>query len=162
MARAADIVEMSFVFRDEPARVFATLLGLADGAAHVFELSEAAEQRALADVQSRPSRTPPGYSPPDFSAKTSAKIRVTATYGSRADTLRLEGYFADLSTALPSRSGHRFAIVSPSFVMPPPGWDALFRRLSAARAPLDATFARVSLQHANGKSVVEIAFHPPR
>ena len=159
MARAPDIVEMSFVFRDEPARVFTTLLGLADGAPHVFELSEAAEQRALAI---RPSRTPPGYSPPDFTAKTSTKIRVTATYSSRHDTLRVEGYFADLSTALPARAGHRFAIVSPSFVMPPPGWDALFRRLSAARAPLDATFARVSLHHVNGKSVVEIGLHPPR
>jgi hypothetical protein len=159
MARAPDIVEMSFVFRDEPARVLATLLGVADGAPHVFELSEAAEHRALA---TRPSRTPPGYSPPDFNAKTSAKIQATATYSSRADTMRVEGYFADLSTALPARPGPRFAIVSPSFVMPPRGWDALFRRLSAARAPLDATFARVSLHHANGKSVVEIAFHPPR
>jgi hypothetical protein len=159
MARAADIVEMSFVFRDEPARVFATLLGLSDGAPHVFELSEAAEQRALA---LRPSRTPPGYSPPDFGAKTSSRIRTTATYSSRADTLRVEGYFADLSTALPARPGPRFAIVSPTFVMPPPGWDALFRRLSAARAPLDATFARVSLHAGNGKSVVEIAFQPPR
>lgn len=159
MARAADIVEMSFVFRDEPARVFATLLGLSDGVAHVFELSEAAEQRALAI---RPSRTPPGYSPPDFGAKVSSRIRTTATYSSRADTLRVEGYFADLSTALPARTGHRFAIVSPSFVMPPPGWDALFRRLSAARAPLDETFARVSLHHPNGRAVVEIAFQAPR
>ena len=159
MARAPDIVEMSFVFRDEPARVLATLLGVADGVPHVFELSEAAEQRALAI---RPSRTPPGYSAPDFAAKTSTKIKATTTYSSRADTLRVEGYFADLSTALPARPGPRFAIVSPSFVMPPPGWDALFRRLSAARAPLDATFARVSLQHTNGRAVIEIAFHPPR
>lgn len=158
MARAPDIVEMSFVFRDEPARVFATLLGLVDGAPHLFELSEAAEQRALAI---RPSRTPPGYSPPDFGAKTSSRIRTTATYSSRADTLRLEGFFADLSTAIPPRS-MRYAIVSPSFVMPPPGWDALFRRLSAARAPLDETFARVSLHAGNGRSIVEIAFQPPR
>jgi len=159
MARAADIVEMSFVFRDEPARVLAALLGLADDAPHVFELSEAAEQRGLA---TRPPRTPPGYSPPDFSTRTSTKIRVTAAYSARTDTLRVDGYFADLTTALPARQGLRFAIVSPSFVMPPPGWDALFRRLSAARAALDATFARVSLHHHGGKSVVEIAFAPPR
>lgn len=149
---------MSFGFRDEPARVLQALLGLADGAPHVFELSEDAEHR----VTLRRPRAQPGYALPDFTTRVSSTIRATATWAARTDTLHLEGYFADLSTALPARPGHRFAIQSPAFVMPPPGWDALFRRLSAARAPLDATFAQVRLLHVSGRSQIEIAFDPPR
>ncbi|HUS31122.1 MAG TPA: hypothetical protein VMZ53_21580 [Kofleriaceae bacterium] len=159
MARAPDIVEMSFVFRDEPGRVLAALLGVGAGAPHVFELPEAAEHAALA---TRPPRTPVGYSAPNLTTRISTKVRATATWDTRADTLRLEGYFADRATGLPRAPGPRFAIASPSFVMPPPGWEPLFRRLSAARAPLDATFATVSLHHDNGKSIVVIAFDPPR
>ena len=150
---------MSFVFRDEPARVFATLLGLTDGTSHTFELSEATEHRAL---PVRRVRTQPGYAPVDHDSRTSTKVRATASWSARAETLKLDGYFADMGTAIPARPGPRFAIVSPHFVMPPAGWDALFRRLSAARAPLDATFARVMLHHHNGKSIVEVAFDPPR
>ena len=159
MARAPDIVEMSFVFRDEPARVFSTLLGISPATPHVFELSEQTEQAA---VVSRRIRTQPGYAPADLGSKIASKIRVIATWEPRGETLRLDGHFADRATALPARPGPRFAIVSPSFVMPPPGWDGLFRRLSAARAPLDATFVRVTLHHHNGKSIVEVAFDPPR
>ena len=65
-------------------------------------------------------------------------------------------------TMLNTRPARRYAIQSPAFVMPPPGWEALIRRLSAARAPLDATFAQVRLLHVNGKSQIEIAFDPPR
>lgn len=149
---------MSFGFRDEPARVLQALLGLADDAPHVFELSEDAEHR----VALRRPRAQPGYALPDFTARTSSTIRVTATWTPRTETLHLEGHFADLSTALPARPGPRFAIQSPAFVLPPPGWEPLFRRLSAARAPLDATFAQVRLLHVGGKSQIEIAFDPPR
>lgn len=149
---------MSFGFRDEPARVVQALLGLVDGAPHVFELSEETEHR----VTLRRPRAQPGYALPDFTARISAAIRVTAIWSARAETLRLDGYFADLSTALPTRPGPRYAIQSPTFVMPPAGWEALFRRLSAARAPLDATFAQVRLLHVNAKSQIEIAFDPPR
>ena len=159
MARAPDIVEATHAFHREPAQVLASLLGLVADTPHVFELSEATEQSGLG---TRVPRTQPGYAPPDYSARVSSKVRVTATYFPRADFLRLEGHFADLSTALPARSGPRIAIISPSFIQPPPGWDALFRRLSATRVPLDATFARISLLHAEGKSLVEVAFDPPR
>jgi hypothetical protein len=148
---------MSFAFRDEPARVLHALLGLA-GVPHVFELSEDAEHR----VTLRRPRAQPGYALPDFTTRASSAIRVTATWVAPTETLRLDGHFADLATALPARPGPRFAIQSPAFVMPLPGWEALFRRLSAARAPLDATFAQVRLHHVNGKSQIEIAFDPPR
>jgi len=158
VARAPDIVEMCFEYRGDPARVFAGLLGVT--ASHVFELSQAAEHRAL-PRRDAALRDRQGFLPSDLGARVSTEIRVVATWIPRTDTLRLEGYFADLSTALPARRGRRYAFFSPTFVKPPPGWHALFLRLMATGLPLDVTFAQATLHRQSGLCV-EIAFDPPR
>lgn len=135
-ARAADVVKKSFAYRANAARAFAALLELPSAARTIveFDLSQGAEHRALPD-RDEALRDPGGTLSPELEWRTSTQIHETATWDAATGILRLDGYVADLGTALPAQEGPAWRFSSPWFTESdvdhlPHGWGRLLLKLS--------------------------------
>jgi hypothetical protein len=135
-ARAADVVEKSFTYRANAARAFAALLELPSAARPIveFDLSQGAEHRALPE-RDEALRDPGGALSPELEWRTSTEIHETATWDAATGILRLDGYVADVGTALPAQEGPAWRFSSPWFTESdvdhlPHGWGRLLLKLS--------------------------------
>ena len=133
-ARAPDIVKKTFEFRGPAGETFARLLQLSpdQDATARFELSQAAEHRALPDRDAA-LRDERGTLPVTLVERVSDHVQVTVTWKANARLLRIEGYVADASTAHPRPEGPACWFTSPNFseseIDRLPGWKPLFLAL---------------------------------
>ena len=155
MARAPDVIAKTFAYRGDAARALAELLVLPGDGAYVFELSQAAEHRAL-PARDAALRDPDGMLSSELGWRTSTQIREAIEW--RGDAVQLDGYVADLATAYPHGAGPQFTFMSPGFVSgaAPAGWSRVVASFTAfpAVAGAGGVETKTRTMHAGGERVI--------
>jgi len=138
-ARAPDWVKKTFMYRGDAAVALGALLGLPGRRAVVeLELSQATEQMALPERQAALAGPDGGTAQSELASRTSSTVQEVVIWDPAARVIGLEGYFAEMSTALPAQAGLEWSCTSPLFseaeIDKLPGWKPLLPKLVARPA----------------------------